>query len=115
MRLSCWRAVSAKTAHMAFAYFTETYGLNVVAVFEPAPGKEPGPRYVEALQRRVRVHKLRTVFIEPQLSEAALCGLRQDLGITLQKLAPEGGVQGVESYIAMMQYNAVQIAAALRE
>jgi len=103
------------TFHMAFAYFAETYGLNVVAVFEPAPGKEPGPRYVEAFQRQVRAHKLRTVFIEPQLSEAALRGLSQDLDITLRKLNPEGGVQGVESYIAMMQYNAAQIAAALRE
>ena len=103
------------TFHMAFAYFADTYGLNVVAVFEPAPGKEPGPRYVEAFQRQVRAHKLHTVFIEPQLSEAALRGLSQDLGITLRKLDPEGGVQGVESYIALMQYNAAQIAAALRE
>ena len=103
------------TFHMAFAYFAATYGLNVAAVFEPAPGKEPGPRYVETFQQQVRTHKLRTVFIEPQLSEAALRGLSQDLGITLQKLDPEGGVQGVESYIAMMQYNAAQIAAALRE
>jgi ABC-type Zn uptake system ZnuABC Zn-binding protein ZnuA len=103
------------TFHMAFAYFAEAYGLKVVAVFESVAGKEPGPRYVEAFQRQVRAHKLRTVFIEPQLSEAALRGLSQDLGITLQKLAPEGGVQGVESYLALMQYNAVQIAAALRE
>jgi ABC-type Zn uptake system ZnuABC Zn-binding protein ZnuA len=103
------------TFHMAFAYFAEAYGLKVVAVFESVAGKEPGPRYVEAFQRQVRAHKLRTVFIEPQLSEAALRGLSQDLGITLQKLAPEGGVQGVESYLALMQYNAAQIAAALRE
>jgi zinc transport system substrate-binding protein len=103
------------TFHMAFAYFADTYGLNVVAVFEPSPGKEPGPRYVEAFQRQVRAHKLHTVFVEPQLSEAALRGLSQDLGITLRKLDPEGGVQGVESYIALMQYNAAQIAAALRE
>ena len=103
------------TFHMAFAYFAEAYGLKVVAVFESVAGKEPGPRYVEAFQRQVRAHKLRTVFIEPQLSEAALRGLSQDLGITLQKLAPEGGVQGVESYLALMQYNAAQIAAAPRE
>jgi ABC-type Zn uptake system ZnuABC Zn-binding protein ZnuA len=103
------------TFHMAFAYFAEAYGLKVVAVFESVAGKEPGPRYVEAFQRQVRAHKLHTVFIEPQLSEAALRGLSQDLGITLQKLAPEGGVQGVESYLALMQYNAAQIAAAPRE
>lgn len=103
------------TFHRAFDYFAEAYGLHVVAVFEPVPGKEPGPRYVEAFQRQVRAHKLRTVFIEPQLSEAALRGLTQDLGITLRKLDPLGGSQGVESYIAMMQFNATQIAAALRE
>jgi ABC-type Zn uptake system ZnuABC Zn-binding protein ZnuA len=103
------------TFHMAFAYFADTYGLNVVAVFEPAPGKEPGPRYVEAFQRQVRAHKLHTVFIEPQLSEAALRGLSQDLGITLRKLDPEGGSHGVESYIALMHYNAAQIAVTLRE
>jgi ABC-type Zn uptake system ZnuABC Zn-binding protein ZnuA len=103
------------TFHRAFDYFAEAYGLHVVAVFEPVPGKEPGPRYVEAFQRQVRAHKLRTVFIEPQLSEAALRGLTQDLGITLRQLDPLGGAQGVESYIAMMQFNATQIAAALRE
>jgi ABC-type Zn uptake system ZnuABC Zn-binding protein ZnuA len=103
------------TFHRAFDYFAEAYGLDVVAVFEPVPGKEPGPRDVEAFQRQVRAHKLHTVFIEPQLSEAALRGLTQDLGITLRKLDPLGGSQGVESYIAMMQFNAAQIAAALRE
>ena len=103
------------TFHRAFDYFAEAYGLHVVAVFEPVPGKEPGPRYVEAFQRRVRAHKLRTVFIEPQLSEVALRGLTQDLGVTLRKLDPLGGSQGVESYIAMMRFNAAQIAAALRE
>jgi len=51
----------------------------------------------------------------PAQPETALRGLSQDLGITLQKLDPEGGVQGVENYIALMQYNAAQIAAALRE
>jgi len=103
------------TFHRAFDYFAEAYALNVVAVFEPVPGKEPGPRYVESFHRQVRTHKLRTVFIEPQLSEAALRGLVQDLGITLRKLDPLGGGQGVESYIAMMRFNAAQIAAALRE
>lgn len=103
------------TFHRAFDYFAEAYGLQVVAVFEPVPGKEPGPRYVETFQRQVRAHKLRIVFIEPQLSAAALRGLTQDLGITLQKLDPLGGGKGVESYIAMMRFNATQIAAALRE
>jgi len=103
------------TFHRAFDYFAEAYGLHVVAVFTPAPGREPGPRYVEAFQRQVRAHRLRVVFIEPQMSEAALSGIAQDLGLTLRQLDPLGGMPGVESYIAMMQFNAAQIAAALQE
>lgn len=103
------------TFHRAFDYFAEAYGLQVVAVFEAVPGQEPGPRHVEAFQRQVRAHQLRTVFTEPQLSEVALRGLTQDLGITLRQLDPLGGGKDTESYIAMMQFNARQIAAALRE
>lgn len=103
------------TFHMALGYFAEAYGLQVVAVFEPVPGKEPGPRYVQAFQRQVQTHKLRVVFIEPQLSEAALRGLTQDLGISLRTVSPDGGMPGVESYLDLMRYNARQIATALRE
>ncbi|MGE3539025.1 MAG: metal ABC transporter substrate-binding protein [Candidatus Tectimicrobiota bacterium] len=103
------------TFHMAFAYFAETYGLNIVAVFEPTPGREPGPRYVEMFQRQIATHNLRTVFIEPQLSEAPLRGLSRDLGVTLQTLDPNGGSEALPTYIAMMQFNARQIAAALRQ
>lgn len=103
------------TLHMALEYFAEAYGLRVVAVFEPVPGKEPGPRYVQAFQRQVQKHKLRVVFTEPQLSETALRGLTQDLGITLRPLSPDGGLPGVESYLDLMRYTATQIATALRE
>lgn len=103
------------TFHMAFGYFAEAYGLQVVAVFEPVPGKEPGPRYVEAFQRQIRTHNLRTVFIEPQLSDVALQGLSRDLGVTLQTLDPLGGIGERTTYLAMMQFNARQIAAALAQ
>ena len=102
------------TFHMAFGYFAEAYGLHVVAVFEPAPGQEPAPRHVEAFQRSIQTSNLRTVFIEPQLSEAPLRSLSRDLGITLQILDPNGGSEALPTYIAMMQFNARQIAAALR-
>lgn len=103
------------TLHMALGYFAEAYGLRVVAVFEPVPGKEPAPRAVAAFQRQVRQHKLRVVFTELQLSDIALRGLTKDLGITLHPLSPEGGGPGVDSYVALMRYNATQIATALRQ
>ena len=103
------------TFHGAFSYFAAAYGLNVIATFEPVPGKEPGPRAVEMFVRQVRAANLRVLFLEPQLSAAPLRGLAQDLGVSLRMLDPLGGGEGRESYIAMMQFNAAQIAAALRE
>jgi zinc transport system substrate-binding protein len=106
---------SIATFHDAFDYFAVTYHLQVVATFETSPGQTPPPRQVEAFQRQVRAHKLRVLFIEPQLPPGALASLVQDLRITLQELDPVGGMPGRESYLAMMRFNASQIAASLRE
>jgi ABC-type Zn uptake system ZnuABC Zn-binding protein ZnuA len=103
------------TFHPAFGYFAAAYHLHVVATFEPSPGVEPGPRQVEAFLRQIKTHQLRVLFVEPQLPRQPLEGLARDLGATLQELDPLGGVPGRDSYLAMMRFNAAQIAAALRE
>ncbi len=101
--------------HPAFTYFAAAYGLRIVATFEEAPGREPGPQRVAAFLRRVRTHRLRALFIEPQLDTGPITSLARDLGVTLHELDPLGGPAGRESYLAMMHYNATRIAAALRE
>lgn len=101
--------------HPAFSYFAATYDLHIVATFEPSPGREPGPRHVEAFLRQIQARKLRVLFIESQLDAGPLRSLGRDLGVILQELDPLGGRKGRESYIAMMRFNATQIAASLRE
>lgn len=103
------------TFHQAFDYFAEAYGLHIVATFEPSPGQEPTPRHVEAFLRQVRAHQLRVLFVEPQLPQTSLRGLARDLGVVLQELDPLGGSGERQSYMAMMRFNAAQIAAALGE
>jgi ABC-type Zn uptake system ZnuABC Zn-binding protein ZnuA len=103
------------TFHQAFDYFADAYGLQVVAAFEPSPGQEPPPRHVEAFLRQVRAHQLRVLFVEPQLPQGALTSLARDLQVRLEDLDPNGGSPGRDSYIALMRFNASQIAAALRE
>ncbi|MGQ4808623.1 Manganese ABC transporter substrate-binding lipoprotein [Candidatus Entotheonellaceae bacterium PAL068K] len=103
------------TFHPAFQYFAAAYNLHVVATFEPTPGQEPAPQQVKTFLHQIEAHQLRVVFVEPQLPQAPLYGLARDLGVTLKELDPMGGGQGRDSYIAMMRFNATQIAAALRE
>jgi len=102
------------TFHEAFGYFADAYGLEVVATFEPFPGKEPGPRYVQEFQRTVRRTGLRVLFAEPQLALAPLRPIARDLGVTFGVLDPLGGVPGRQSYIDLMLFDARQVAAASR-
>jgi ABC-type Zn uptake system ZnuABC Zn-binding protein ZnuA len=102
------------TFHDAFGYFADAYGLDVVARFEPFPGKEPGPRFVQEFQRTVRATGVRVLFAEPQLALAPLRPIARDLGVTLSVLDPLGGVSGRQCYIDLMLFDARQVAAASR-
>jgi ABC-type Zn uptake system ZnuABC Zn-binding protein ZnuA len=70
---------------------------------------------VREFLRQVRDHQLRVLFIELQLNAASLQALARDIGVGLTLLDPLGGSAGREHYLAMMRFNAAQIAAALRE
>jgi zinc transport system substrate-binding protein len=101
------------TFHDAFGYFADAYGLEVAAVFEPYPGREPGPRFVVAFQQKVRATGVRVVFSEPQLSVDAIRPIARDLGVAISVLDPLGGAPGREGYIETMLFNARQVAGAL--
>jgi ABC-type Zn uptake system ZnuABC Zn-binding protein ZnuA len=102
------------TFHDAFGYFAETYGLEVVATFEPYPGLEPSPRFVIEFQRKIRAAAVRVVFMEPQLSIDALRPIARDLGVRLAVLDPLGGLPGRESYTELLLFDARAVAAATR-
>jgi ABC-type Zn uptake system ZnuABC Zn-binding protein ZnuA len=102
------------TFHDAFGYFAEAFGLEIAAVFEPSPGREPGPRFVAEFQRKVRATGVRTLFAEPQLSLDPIRPIARDLGVTLSVLDPLGGVPGRDTYLDLLRFNARQVADAAR-
>jgi ABC-type Zn uptake system ZnuABC Zn-binding protein ZnuA len=99
--------------HPAFAYLAAAYDLQIVATFAPHPGREPTPRHVEHFLQQVRAHHLTVLFIEPQLPSGPLQSLARDLGVTLRELDPLGGIAERDSYLALMHFNATQLAAML--
>lgn len=101
------------TFHDAFGYFADAYGLEVVAVFQPFPGKEPSPRFLREFHRKIRASGVPVVFFEPQLSVDAIRPIARDLGVTLSLLDPMGGLPGRDGYIPLMRFNAAQVKRAL--
>ncbi|PLX24779.1 hypothetical protein C0580_04195 [Candidatus Parcubacteria bacterium] len=91
--------------HDAWGYFADYFGFNIVASFEPFPGKEPTPSYLIDLQADINEHNIKAIFVEPQLSKSSLETLAKDLGVKIGVMDPLGGVSGRQTYVELIDYN----------
>lgn len=101
------------THHDAWQYFAAAYGLEVVGSFEPSPGKDLTPKEMAELEDLIRSNGIKTVFIEPQLSEQVVRPIADDLKLNIRVLDPEGGSLQAKSYLDMLETNARTIAESL--
>ncbi len=97
------------TFHDAFGYFADHFGLSIVATFEPFPGKEPTAKYLANLQEEINEHQITDLFLEPQLSAAAITSFAADNNIDLGVLDPIGGVEDRGSYLSLIDFNVKQL------
>lgn len=91
--------------HDGWRYFAAAYGLEIIAVFQPAPGREPAPRDLQKLYALARTAKIKAIFSEPQLPTASLEPLLEDLGLRLFILDPLGGAFPGDSYAGLLRRN----------
>jgi zinc transport system substrate-binding protein len=89
--------------HDGWRYFAAAYGLEILAVFEPSPGREPAPRDLQKLYSLARANKIKAVFSEPQLPTASLEPLLEDMGLRLFILDPLGGAIAGDSYAGLLR------------
>jgi zinc transport system substrate-binding protein len=99
--------------HDAWRYFAAAYGLEIAAVFQASPGREPAPRDLQDLYSQVRRYGIRTLFSEPQLPTASMEPMMRDLGLKLVILDPLGGTIPGDSYSGLLLRNAKAIRDAL--
>jgi len=95
--------------HDGWRYFAAAYGLEIIAVFEPSPGREPAPRDLQKLYVRARAYGIKAVFSEPQLPTENLEPLLEDLGLRLFILDPLGGAVAGDSYVGLLRRNVQSI------
>ena len=96
--------------HPSFNYFLNAYDLRLAGVIEQFPGKEPTPKYLIALMKKIKAHDIKALFIEPQLPQGPARIIAEEMGISLYMLDPLGGVEGRETYGELILYNAGKIA-----
>ncbi len=92
------------TFHDAFNYFAQRFQFQVVATFEPFPGREPTPQYLIDLKNNILKYNVKTLYVEPQFPTAALETFAKDNDLSIATLDPEGSSDRT-SYLEMIGYN----------
>ena len=99
--------------HPSLRYLLERYGLELAAVIEPAPGKEPSPAQLARLLKLARQRRVRALFSEPQLPTGPVDAIAEALALPVHVLDPLGGQPGRDGYRELIIYNADTLAGAL--
>lgn len=92
--------------HPSFRYLLKRYKLLYAGAIEEFPGKEPSPKYIAELTKRIEGMNAKAIFSEPQLPIAPAKTISETLGISLYTLDPLGGTNGRVKYSDIILYNA---------
>jgi zinc transport system substrate-binding protein len=102
--------------HASWTYFAKRYDLVEAAVIEEAPGKDPTPDEQRRIVDLARDLNVKAIFAEPQFSTKVADAIAEDSGVKVLLLDPIGGpgLEGRDSYIALMEYNVGQMGEAMK-
>ena len=97
------------TAHSAFGYFCEEYGLTQVAVHGIQPEEEPTAKEMEEIIQVVKEYKVTTIFTEEMASEEISKKIAEETGCSLDVLHTLEGLEeeevGKKDYLSIMREN----------
>ena len=97
------------TFHDAYPYLARRYGLEVVAVVVPSPGQEPSARAIADLIGAIEAQNVPAVYKEPQFNADVLESAANEADVQVLDLLSDAYIDGVESYIDLMRFNAAQL------
>ena len=113
-RSQAWTKRTIVTFHGSMAYFAKRYKIRIAAVVEPLAGKEPTAAYIAEVLAAIKRSGATALFTEPQLDKGPGEMIAKEAGIALGVLDPVGGLEGRQSYEALLTWNADQLEAVLK-
>lgn len=89
--------------HASWIYFAERYGLKIAGYVEPKPGIAPTPSHNAELYKIIKSNNVRYIMMENFYSDNAPNQIANATGVKVIKVPTAVyGIQGVNSYIQMM-------------
>ncbi len=93
------------TYHNSFFYFTQRYDIDYVGFVQASPGQEPNPRELTNLGTKIRNHRIKSIFIEPQMNPKSAQVLAKEFNLKLLTLDPLGNSLGVRTISELILAN----------
>lgn len=101
--------------HDAYAYIANDLGFHIVGTVENGDGGEPSAKELAALTEKIRDHKVKALFVEPDNSGSAAEILSAETGVKVYTLNPVTSGNGtLTSYEDVMRSNINTILEAVR-
>ncbi len=102
--------------HNQWVYFARRFDLDMVGYLEPKPGITPTTSHLGELVKLIPAQGVRVVFASPGFDPKSGEFVASKTGIHFLVLAHEvGALDAATSYVAMLDYDVKQIAAALQK
>ncbi|MDR7418129.1 MAG: zinc ABC transporter substrate-binding protein [Armatimonadota bacterium] len=104
------RSTTLVTAHAAFQYFANRYGLRLIPITGLSPEVEPAPARLRAVLREVRTHRVRAIYFETLASPKVAQTIAREVGARTLVLNPVEGLTRDEqaagtTYFTVMHEN----------
>ena len=91
--------------HPAFIYLLDLLGVERMGVIEEHEGSEPSAQHIQEIIDLMIDENISTIVTQPQIEENLIFQIARDTNAKLAKLTPLLGVEGVSSYIEMIEFD----------
>ena len=117
--LATCRTRQLVTAHVAFAYLADRYGLTQLGIAGLSPDEEPSPEQLATVATFVRDHHTTTIFFETLVSPKLADTIARETGATTAELNPIEGLTDRDfaagnDYRSLMLQNLTELQKALQ-
>jgi len=112
--LAPYRGAKVVTYHKSWDYFAQRFGFEIIGTMEPKPGVPPSPAHLARLIALMQGEHCKVVIKEPFYPENLTRVVAEKTGAKVLTLPDSpGGAPGTDDYLALMDYDVRQVAAAL--
>jgi zinc/manganese transport system substrate-binding protein len=101
--------------HTSWRYLQEFTGMNIVGFIEPKPGVPPSPSHIAGLVQQMKRANVKVIIMEPFYDRKMPDFVARNTGAKVLVLPSSvEGVQGVDNYLELIDYDVRRLAEALR-